>query len=350
MAEENKHHHLHIAMFPWLAFGHMIPYLELSKLIAQKGHKISFISTPRNIHRLSKLSPALPPLLTFIEVPLPHLETLPQGAEATSDLPRNKVPYLKLAYDGLQQPLAHFLESSKPDWIVYDFSPYWLPPIASNLGISKAQFSIFCTATFCFIMKNTLALMKPEENPRTKPEDFTSPPDWIPFPTKLAYKLYEAKKIIQHMDVNESGVSDNYRLGSIIEGCDVYVSRSCMEIEKDYVNLFQELLQKPVLPVGLLPPDPVAGEEGDGSWLVINDWLTKKEKGSVVYVAFGTEATLSQEELAELALGLEESGLPFFWAFRKGYDTLSLELPDGFVERTKGKDLFGPVGCLRLGY
>jgi hypothetical protein len=28
---------LHIAIFPWLAFGHKIPYLELAKLIAQKG-------------------------------------------------------------------------------------------------------------------------------------------------------------------------------------------------------------------------------------------------------------------------------------------------------------------------
>lgn len=49
---ENK---LHIVMFPWLAFGHIIPYLKLSKLIAQKGHKISFISTSRNIDRLPKL-------------------------------------------------------------------------------------------------------------------------------------------------------------------------------------------------------------------------------------------------------------------------------------------------------
>lgn len=37
----------HIAVFPWVAFGHMIPFLELSKLIVGKGHKISSISTPK---------------------------------------------------------------------------------------------------------------------------------------------------------------------------------------------------------------------------------------------------------------------------------------------------------------
>ncbi|KAH0711392.1 hypothetical protein KY289_007351 [Solanum tuberosum] len=68
MAENSKK--LHIAVFPWLAFGHMIPYLELSKLIAQKGHKISFISTPRNIDRLPQLPPNLVPFLNFIKIPL----------------------------------------------------------------------------------------------------------------------------------------------------------------------------------------------------------------------------------------------------------------------------------------
>ena len=46
MASEEK---LNVAIFPWLAYGPIIPYLELSKFLAQKGHKVSFISTPKNI-------------------------------------------------------------------------------------------------------------------------------------------------------------------------------------------------------------------------------------------------------------------------------------------------------------
>ncbi|MFS8009991.1 putative soyasaponin III rhamnosyltransferase [Helianthus anomalus] len=49
MAATDDHKQLHVAMFPWLAFGHIIPFLELSKIIAQKGHKVSFLSTTRNI-------------------------------------------------------------------------------------------------------------------------------------------------------------------------------------------------------------------------------------------------------------------------------------------------------------
>ncbi|XXG55786.1 hypothetical protein AAC387_Pa03g3380 [Persea americana] len=41
----------HVAMVPWLAFGHLIPFLQLSISLAKAG----FLSTPRNIQRLPKL-------------------------------------------------------------------------------------------------------------------------------------------------------------------------------------------------------------------------------------------------------------------------------------------------------
>ena len=111
----NKKKKLHIAMFPWLAFGHMIPYLELAKLMAQKGHHISFISTPRNIDRLPKLTPSLAFHIDLMRLPLPHAENLPEDAEATIDVPNNKVPYLKKAYDALQDSMAWFLQDSYPN-------------------------------------------------------------------------------------------------------------------------------------------------------------------------------------------------------------------------------------------
>ncbi|MED6215618.1 putative UDP-rhamnose:rhamnosyltransferase 1, partial [Stylosanthes scabra] len=99
----DQHKKLHIAVFPWLAFGHIIPFFELAKLIAQKGHKISFISTPRNIKRLPKLPPNLQPLVELIELPLPHVQNLPQNAESTMDIPQHIIPYLKKAFDSLQE-------------------------------------------------------------------------------------------------------------------------------------------------------------------------------------------------------------------------------------------------------
>ncbi|KAJ0103305.1 hypothetical protein Patl1_05491 [Pistacia atlantica] len=86
--------------------------------------------------------------------------------------------------------------------------------------------------------------------------------------------------------------------------------------------------------VAAAAPDSRDGKE-DKTWLKISEWLAKQMSGAVIYAAFGSELTLSRNELTELALGLELSGLPFFWALRNWDD--SIVLPDGFEERVKGR-------------
>ncbi|GJZ05078.1 UDP-glycosyltransferase 91D1-like protein [Tanacetum coccineum] len=76
--------------------------------------------------------------------------------------------------------------------------------------------------------------------------------------------------------------------------------------------------------------------------MTIKNWLDGQQKGHVVYVALGSEVMVNKSELCELALGLELSGLPFFWALRKpacSTEFNSLELPDGFIERTRNRGM-----------
>ncbi|KAJ8765624.1 hypothetical protein K2173_014746 [Erythroxylum novogranatense] len=267
-------------MFPWLAFGHMIPYLELAKLRAQKGHKITFFSTPRNIDRLPKIpSDLVPP-------------------EATTDVPYNIILYLKLALDGLKEQVSKFLGTLSPDWVLYDFTHYWMPEIATSLDISKAFFSIYLAAM--------ISVVKPPNEPknRTKAEDYMVPTKWVPLETTTVFRLLEIRRI---MDVR--------------------------------TRMVEELHGKPFIPVGvLLTTECNDGEEETRTWRSMKEGLDKQEKGSVVYVAFGSEAKPSQEELTETALGLELSGFAFFWVLRKRRglaDPEVIELPEAFEERTK---------------
>ncbi|KAK4541128.1 hypothetical protein RGQ29_031797 [Quercus rubra] len=335
MAEPNKK--LHIAMFPWLAFGHIIPFLELSKLIAQKGHRISFISTPRNIERLPKIPPQVAPLITLVKLPLPHVENLPENAEATMDVPYHIIPYLKKAHDGLEQPLSHFLETSTPDWIIHDFAPHWLPPIASKLGISRAFFSIFNASTLCFLGPTKSSVIEAHE-PRSEPNHFVVPPKWVPFHTKVAFRYFEAKQIFDLFEENDSGNSDWFRYMKVLSGIDALAVKTCVEVEGEWVKLLGELHDTPVIPVGLLPPSKQESSDNkDSNWDTIVEWLNKQEKASVVYIALGSEIEPSQNNFNELAFGLKESGLPFFWALRKRKGVDSVQLPEGFEERTKDR-------------
>ncbi|XWS21393.1 hypothetical protein CRYUN_Cryun30bG0051400 [Craigia yunnanensis] len=331
---------LHIVMFPWLAMGHFIPFFRLSKLLALKGHKISFISTPRNLSKLPKIPSNLSSHITLVSFPLPSVPNLPSLAESSMDITHNQQQPLKHALDLLQPLLTSFLQSSKPDWIIYDYASHWLPSVAAQLGISRAFFGVFTAACLSFTGPPS-ALINGGDDARSTAEDFTKVPKWVPFESNLVYRLHEVTKYIERTDEDKFGPSDTVRFGLTIQESDVVVVRSSDQFESDWFNLLRELYQKPVIPVGFLPPILKEDEiQNDEKWVGIKEWLDKQRVNSVVYVALGTEVHLSKEELTELALGLEKSGLPFFWVLKNspGSDQSELEmLPDGFEERVKGR-------------
>ncbi|EXB39080.1 Zeatin O-xylosyltransferase [Morus notabilis] len=77
------------------------------------------------------------------------------------------------------------------------------------------------------------------------------------------------------------------------------------------------------------------------------EWLDKQERNSVLYISFGTTTFMEDEQIRELAIGLEKSGVKFLWVLRdadKGNvfdesEARRLQLPQGFEERVKGKGI-----------
>ena len=129
---------LRIVIFPWLAFGHMPPYLELAERLALRGHRVSYVSTPRNLARLPPLRPAAAPRVDLIALPLPHVDGLPDGAESTNDVPDDKRQLHWKAFDGLAAPFAEFLaaacadEATRPHWVIADSFHYWAAASAAE--------------------------------------------------------------------------------------------------------------------------------------------------------------------------------------------------------------------------
>nr|KJB54425.1 hypothetical protein B456_009G033400 [Gossypium raimondii] len=326
---------LHIAMFPWLAYGHTMPFLEVSKFLAQKGHRISYISTPKNISRLPKLPPLLSSNITFVEFSLPQVDGLPPGVESTAEVPIENVPYLKNAYDKLQGPLTEFLKNSNVNWLIHDFEPYWLPGVAAPLGINLVLFCLF-NATALAFMGPPSALLGEF---RKRPEEFTVVPEWIDYPCNVALKHHEIVNHIKCMD----DVSDFQRMGQLIQGSQFVTTRACFEFEPDEIKLLIKLYQKPVVPVGLLPPSlPSNEDKRDDKWEATKSWLDSKGEKSVFYIALGSEVSLSEESMRQLAFGIEKSNLPFIWAVRKrpmGEGLIDNIIPPGFEERVSNRGL-----------
>ncbi|OMP00356.1 UDP-glucuronosyl/UDP-glucosyltransferase [Corchorus olitorius] len=336
---------VHVVMLPWSAFGHLIPFFQLSVALAKSGIKVSFISTPANIRRLPKVPSNLENLIDLVAFQLPALDeqqySFPEGSEATVDIPPEKIQYLKIAYDLLRHPFKQFVSDQRPDWILADVTPHWVVEIAQDHQIPLIHFSVFSVSAYSFFCNPSCLTGDGQKRMRSCPETLTSPPEWYDFPSSLAYHSFLATDMHEGFyKRNASGISDAERVSKIIQGSQALVVRSCPEYEPEYFKVLEKIIGKPIIPVGLLLPEkPERRKITDKSWIEVFEWLDEQKPKSVVFVGFGSECKLSKEQVHEIANGLELSGLAFLWALRKpDWAPSDLDaLPPGFSERSHGR-------------
>ncbi|CAA0816619.1 UDP-glycosyltransferase 72B1 [Striga hermonthica] len=137
------------------------------------------------------------------------------------------------------------------------------------------------------------------------------------------------------------------------------ILNSFKELEPGPIEYFQgkesrENGNPSVYPIGPLVQTGSPKPDSDGGCM---EWLEEQPRGSVLFISFGSGGSLSQEQITELALGLELSEQRFLWVLRRpsgsdaNRDYFSIKdagdplayLPEGFVERTKGRGLVVPL-------
>ncbi|GLT78672.1 hypothetical protein SLA2020_502000 [Shorea laevis] len=303
-----------VVMIPFSAFGHLIPFFQLSIALAKAGVHVFFISTPRNIQRLPQVPPKLSSLLKFVKIQLPEVdnELLPKGAEATVDVPVEKILCLVNAYDLLQHPIKKFVADQSPDYIVIDFATDWAVDIAAECHIPLLYFSVYSSAA-CVFFGPPEYMDGQDEQMRPSPESLTRPSQWLDFPSLVAYREFEA---IAAYNTLFCGCFS--RFAKVLNACQAVAIRSCMEFEGNFLIAQQKMMgSKPVIPIGLLPPPEEKTEPVDESWGKIFQWLDEQKSKTVVFICFGSECRLTREQVHEIAYGIELSGLPFLWALRK---------------------------------
>ncbi|KAL6637681.1 hypothetical protein ACP70R_025253 [Stipagrostis hirtigluma subsp. patula] len=338
-AEADSSSTMHVVIFPWLAFGHLLPYFELAERLAARGHRVSFVSTPRNLARLPPVRLVLAPLVYLVALPLPRVDGLPDGAESTGDVPFEQFDLHRKAFDGLAAPFAAFLDAAcaavggkaKPDWVIVDFIHHWVAAAAEDRNVPCAML-VPCAAGVAGLAG------QPVDSEAEQRQAIAQSMDAAP--------AYEKERAAEDFATEgASGASVIGRFVQTLARCRLVALRSCPELEPDAFPLLTRLYGKPAVPLGLLPPPPdgarcaVAKNPEDGDAAIMR-WLDAQPAGSVVYVALGSEAPLQVELLRELAHGLELAGTRFLWALRPPVgvheDTI---VPDGFAARTGERGL-----------
>jgi hypothetical protein len=328
---------LHIVIFPWLAMGHLLPCLQLAERLAARGHRVSFVSTPRNLARLPPVRPALAPLVDLVALPLPQVAGLPDGAESTGDVPSDKFDLHREAFDGLAGPFSAFLDAAcadagrKPDWVVVDYSHHWVAAAAQDRQVPCVMF-LPCAAAVA-----AMAGAPPESRAEERQAIAKSLGAVPKFEAELAATEFAAEE-----GASRPSISIMSRYFITLKMSRLFAVRSCSELEPDAIPLLAGLYGKPIVPLGLLLPPPTpdgacdreeAGKNADDD--AIMRWLDAQPAKSVVYVALGSEAPVRAELIRELAHGLELAGTRFLWALRTpvGVHGDSI-VPEGFRERT----------------
>ncbi|XVF78673.1 hypothetical protein PTKIN_Ptkin14bG0154400 [Pterospermum kingtungense] len=316
---------LHIAMFPWFAHGHFIPYLHLSNKLAEKGHRISFLLPKEVQPKLEQIS-QYPNLIRFFPLVVSH-DSLPPGAVITVGVPMGLQKYLGIAFDQTRDQAESILRVDKPDMIFYDFG-HWIPALARQFGIKPIYYSVASSMSHGLFHKKVSKEMSVEE--------FIEVPPGYPS-SKVRIKAEEVAELLHLAEDFGSGLSFQDRITTCAKESDVLAFRTYREIEGPYCDYVAQHFGKPVMLSGPCFPESQT-KPLEEKWV---NWLSKFEPSSVVFCSFGSQSILQKEEFQELLLGFELSGLPFLVALAppQGYLTVEDAFPEGFQERVQGRGL-----------
>lgn len=132
-----KNHQLHIALFPFMAHGHIIPFTDMAKLFVSRGLKATIITTPLDapfIHK--KIENSTNPVHIFT-IEVPTLEVgLPENCQSLhlATFPEMQRKFCKAT--GLLEPQREqFLQQNRPNCLVADVFFPWATDVASKFGI-----------------------------------------------------------------------------------------------------------------------------------------------------------------------------------------------------------------------
>lgn len=334
----------HILVFPYPAQGHMIPLLDLTHQLSHHhaGITITILITPKNLHILKPLLTKNPAIKTLI-LPFPDHPLIPTGIENVKDLPANSFLAMMCALRKLYDPIVQWFKShpSPPVAIISDFFLGWTYHIACELGVPRIVFS----------PSGALALAVIDSLWRRLPK--TDDPDLlISFPEIPNSPNYPCRQIspVYRSYVEGDPVSEFLKdcMRSNLKSWGIVIN-TFTELESSYLDyMMKNGGYDRVWPVGpLLPLDsdgPTKERGGPGSSTDFRDlfsWLDTCPDNSVVYVCFGSQAVLTNEQMEGLAAGLECSGVRFLWCVKE--PTLGHVggnygvIPNGFEDRMAGR-------------
>ncbi|KAL8245199.1 hypothetical protein R6Q59_011457 [Mikania micrantha] len=347
LEETQEPNQLHFLVVPIGSPGHYIPTMDMAKILAQHGVRVTIVTTPVNAIRFGSIldqaiQSGLP--ISFLEFQLSYMKFgIPEGCESMDDLPNMGLAHdLFLAHSSLQQEVEQYIETlnPRPNCILSSTYLLWTGETAKKFQIPRIVFDgMNCFTQMC---NYVLYLSKVYESVNES-DSFVLPglPDRIELTrSQLSFAFNSGSTDVKDF-IEKLRVSESEAYGIVIN--------SFQELEQEYANAYQKVKEDKawcIGPLSLCHKDASEKvQRGNKSSIDKNKcikWLDSQENKSVIYVCLGSISRLEPAQLIELALALESSKKPFIWVVRAGHKTEKIENwidEEGFEERTKDRGL-----------
>ncbi|KAL0368269.1 UNVERIFIED_CONTAM: Beta-D-glucosyl crocetin beta-1,6-glucosyltransferase [Sesamum calycinum] len=323
-------------MFPWLAHGHIFPYLELSRrLLIRKNFHIYLCSTPINSTSINTFihNNNLSESIEVVELHLQPSHELPPHYHTTKNLPSHLAFTLMKAFQTAESSFSDIITTLKPDLVIFDAFQPWAARLASSQGIPAVNFTPLGAATSSYTYHHCLLRHPDGDFPF---QELCLADDRLKEGLDGFFQfLYD-----NVFEEDEDVLLVNYRLST-----DIALFKTSRALEGKYIDYFSAVVNRKLLCVGPLVADVKKDDEEEEKYSDIMEWLSKKNQHSTVYISFGSEYFLSKPEIEEIAKGLELCDANFIWVIRFPLgEEISVEdaLPKGFLERVKERGIVVP--------
>ncbi|KAL5974403.1 hypothetical protein ACLOJK_031068 [Asimina triloba] len=333
----------HILVFPHPAQGHIIPLLDFTHLLSAKGFTITILVTPKNLPILSPLLSTSPSIQTLV-FPLPPHPTIPPGVENVKDLPlTSSTAAIVRALTGLRDPIIQWFRShpSPPVALISSVFLGWTESLARQLAIPRIVF--YSSGALAIAVLNDLVT---DSNVRRDGSlhTLTAVPNAPAFQYKRLPSIFRRCIELAPKDEDWAYMRECLRANTDSWGA---AYNTFAALESTYVDHARGPSGRgqrvwavgPLMAVGIGPLGRGGSSSAPAEELLA--WLDASPEGSVVYVAFGSEVLLSQQQVDALVAALEASGVRFILAVKIPGQGHAAEdcgsIPDGFEDRVSGR-------------
>uniref|UniRef100_A0A0D9YEM4 Glycosyltransferase n=1 Tax=Oryza glumipatula TaxID=40148 RepID=A0A0D9YEM4_9ORYZ len=342
-----------VVLYTWMVRGHLHPMTQLADRIANHGVPVTVAvadvpssgESRKTVARLSAYYPSV------------SFQLLPPAAPARSGADTadpDADPFITLLADlrATNAALTAFVRSlPSVEALVIDFFCAYGLDAAAELGVPAYLFFVSCASALASYLH--IPVMRSAVSFGQMGRSLLRIPGVHPIP---ASDLPEVLLLDRDKDQYKATIAFFEQLA---KAKSVLVN-TFEWLEPRAVKAIRDGIPRPGEPAPrLFCVGPLVGEERGGKEEKQEclRWLDAQPPRSVVFLCFGSASSVPAEQLKEIAVGLERSKHSFLWAVRapvaadadstkrlegRGEAALESLLPEGFLDRTRGRGLVLP--------